>query len=161
MVAGMRSTLAAMGVDIVSEVAKSSIILSSDSVSEGEEFIADVMIAKLEDFLNQALKDGYKGLWASGDMTFEFGPRKDFSKLLEYELKLEEMMHRRKELCGVCQYHSDNLPKDAMRQGLLVHSHVVINETLTMFNPHYLSSSWPADLSTSSKLDEMITNICR
>lgn len=161
MVAGMRSTLAAMGVDVASEVSKSNIVLSSDSVSEGKEFIVDVMLAKLEEFLNQALKDGYKGLWASGDMTFEFGPQKDFSKLLEYELKLEEMIHSRKELCGVCQYHCDTLPKDAIRQSLLVHSNIVINETLTIINPHYLKSSWPTDLSTNNKLDEIITNICR
>lgn len=161
MVAGMRSTLAAMGVDVASEVSKASIVLSSDSVSEGKEFIVDVMLAKLEEFLNQALKDGYKGLWASGDMTFEFGPQKDFSKLLEYELKLEEMIHSRKELCGVCQYHCDTLPKDAIRQSLLVHSNIVINETLTIINPHYLKSSWPTDLSTNNKLDEIITNICR
>ncbi len=159
MVAGMCSTLVAMGVDIASEVSKTSIILSSDSVLEGEEFVVDVMLAKLEDSLNQALKDGYKGLWASGDMTFEFGPRKDFSKLLEYELKLEELMHRRKELCGVCQYHCDSLPKDAMRQSLFVHSGIIVNETLTMISPHY-RESWPADLDTSNKLDELITSIC-
>jgi hypothetical protein len=158
MVAGMCSTLAAIGVDVESELSKTSIILSSDT---GEEFNGDVMLAKLEDSLNQAMKDGFKGLWASGDMTFEFGPRKDFSKLLEYELKLEELFHRRKELCGVCQYHLDTLPMNAMRQSLLVHSNIVINETLTIINPHYMKSSWPTDLSTSNKLDEMITNICK
>ncbi len=159
MVAGLCSTLAAMGVDVAAVVSKNSIILSSDTLSPGEEFIGAVMLAKLEEYLDQALKDGYKGLWASGDMTYEFGPQKDFSKLLEYELKLEELIHRRKELCGVCQYHSDTLPKDALHQSLLCHSNIVINETLTIINPYYLKSSWPTDPRTSNKLEEMITNI--
>jgi hypothetical protein len=32
------------------------------------------MMAKLEDAVTQALADGYKGLWATGDMGWEFGP---------------------------------------------------------------------------------------
>jgi MEDS: MEthanogen/methylotroph, DcmR Sensory domain len=161
MVTGMCSTLAAMGVDVASEVASSRIILSSATASAFAEFNGDLMIAKIERFVNEALEDGYKGLWASGDMSFEFGPRKDFSQLLDYELKLEKLIYRRKELCGVCQYHCDTLPQDALRHGLLVHPTIVINETLTMINPHYLESFCPTDRSTSNRLDEMITTICR
>ena len=102
MVAGMRSTLAAMGIDIAAEIVKERLVLSSEPVSSGGDFDSKVMLDKLEDSLDQALKDGYKGLWASGDMTWEFGPGKDFSKLMEYELGLEEIFSRRKELCGVC-----------------------------------------------------------
>ncbi len=35
------------------------------------------MLHKLEDALDQALSDGYKGLWATGDMTWEFGSEKN------------------------------------------------------------------------------------
>lgn len=160
MVAGMRSTLAAMDID-VAELAKDSLILSSDTVSPGGNFDSDVMLGKLEDLLDQAMNDGYKGLWASGDMTWEFGPQKDFSRLMEYELGLEDIFHRRKELCGICQYHHDTLPRDAMRQSLLIHPTLVINETLKFVNPHYLRSNWPADLTTNGKLDEMIAELCR
>ena len=160
MVAGMRSTLAAMDID-VAEVVKDSLILSSDTVSPGATFDSEVMLGTLEDLLDQAIKDGYKGLWASGDMTWEFGPAKDFSKLMEYELGLEEIFHRRKELCGICQYHHDSLPRDAMRQSLLIHPTIVINETLKIINPHYLKSNWPTDSNTNEKLDEMIAELCR
>src|SRR6478752_4939357 len=81
MVAGMRSTLAAMGMDVTYEIAKARLVLSSEPVSSGNEFDCEMMLGKLEDFLDQALNDGYKGLWATGDMTWEFGPSKDFSKL--------------------------------------------------------------------------------
>lgn len=160
MVAGMRSTLAAMDLD-VAELAKNSLMLSSDTVTSDGIFYTEVMLGKLENLLDQAIKDGYKGLWASGDMTWEFGPSKDFSKLMEYELGLEAMFQRREELCGICQYHHDTLPRDAMRQSLLVHPTIVINETLKMVNPLYLKSNWPADSSTNEKLDEMIAELNR
>ena len=160
MVAGMGSTLAALGIDVASEIAKSRLVLSSEPVSPGREFNCEVMLSKLEHSLDQAINDGYRGLWASGDMTWEFGPERDFSKLLEYEFGLEELFRQRKELFGVCQYHRDTLPQDAMRQSLLVHSGIFLSDTLTRINPHYLKTSWPADQKTSCKLDEMITTLC-
>jgi len=156
MVAGMGSTLAAMGIDVASETAKARLVLSSEPVSLGGNFNTELMLGQLENALDQALNDGFKGLWASGDMTWEFGSAKDFSKLLEYELRLEEMFSKRKELCGVCQYHQDTLPQEVMRQSLLVHQSIVISDTLSRINPHYLKSAWPADLNISNELDEMI-----
>jgi hypothetical protein len=161
MVAGMRSMLSSIGMDVAMEIAKARVVLSSEPTFTDDKFNSTVMLAKLEDALNQAVNDGYKGLWASGDMTWEFGPSKDFSKLMEYEFGLEEIFKRRKELCGICQYHQDTLPHDALRQSLLIHPHIVINETLSLINPNYLKSSWPADSVTKNKLDEMITTLCK
>jgi len=114
MVAGMRSYLASTGSDVAQEVAKTNLVLSSETgVSSDGSFDADLMMHKLEDALDQALKDGYKGLFATGDMTWEFGGSKDkdsFNKLLEYEWRLEKLFRKRPELSGVCQYHSDTLP---------------------------------------------------
>ena len=157
MVAGMASTLAALGVDVAFEVKKTNLVLSSEPVSTNEVFKSEVMLRQLDDTLNQALNDGYKGLWASGDMTWEFGPAKDFSELMEYELGLEELFSKRKELSGVCQYHKDTLPQEAMRQCLLVHPGFVISETLTRINPHYLNSSWRVD---NYGLDKTIAALC-
>jgi hypothetical protein len=86
MVAGMRCYLAAGGLDVAYEVEKASLILSSDQrhLANGR-FDVDRMMCTLEGALEQALNDGYTGLWATGDMTWELGPEKDFSKLLEYE----------------------------------------------------------------------------
>jgi hypothetical protein len=36
------------------------------------------MIGMLEGALHQALNDGYQGLWATGDLSREFGPERDF-----------------------------------------------------------------------------------
>jgi hypothetical protein len=161
MVAGMRSTLSAMGIEVALEVSKTSLVLSSEPVSPDSGFDGEAMLRNLEDSLDQALNDGYKGLWATGDMTWEFGPGRDFSKLLEYEWGLEELFRRRKELSGICQYHQDTLPQDAMRQSLLTHPTIVINETLNRINPHYLRSARPVEMNTSHQLDEMIAALCK
>src|SRR5689334_19453136 len=95
MVAGMRSYLAAAGVNVAAEVEKGSLVLSFDQkhLVEGH-FDPDLMLHSLEEAVQLALSDGYKGLWASGDMTWEFGSMKEMAKLLEYEWKLEDLFRR-------------------------------------------------------------------
>jgi hypothetical protein len=161
MVSGMRSTLSALGTDVFDEVSKGRLVLSSNPVTKNGEFDVEQMLMELEDSLDKALNDGFKGLWASGDMTWEFGAKQNFSKLMQYEIKLEELMGRRDELCGICQYHCDTLPKDAIRQSLLVHRSIVVSETLSRVNPHYLKSAWPPDVSITSQLDHTIALLSR
>ncbi len=162
MVAGMRSCLASAGVDVASHVAENRLLLSSEPVSENEDFDIEQMLHKLEDALDQALKDGYKGLWASGDMTWELGSEKNFNKLLQYESKLEALFQKRKELLGICQYHYDTLPAQVLRHGLLMHRTVYINETLSRLNPHYISSDLPSEtVAANPLLDKMIADLCQ
>lgn len=139
MVAGIRSALAAIGVDVGGEVLQGRLILSSEPTAAADgSFDPDLMLHELEGALNQALSDGYQGLWATGDMTWELAAERDCAKLWDYEYRLEQLMRRRSELCGVCQYHRDTLPKDAVRQALLTHRAVFINETHSRLNPHYI-----------------------
>ena len=162
MVAGVRSSLAAMGVDVALEIAETRLVVSSEPVLEGDDFDIEQMLQKLEDELDQALKDGFKGLWASGDMTWELGSEKNFEKLLEYEWKLEALFKKRKELYGICQYHYDTLPQQAMRDGLLTHRTVFINETLSRLNPHCINSKLPSEKMTATLvLDKMIAELCQ
>ena len=161
MVTGLRSYMASTGVDVVSEIAKARLILSSEPVTRGRVFDIDGMLFKLEDALNQALKDGYKGLWATGDMSWEFGIEKDFRSLLEYEWRLEELFRRRPEISGICQYHQGTLPPQVMREGLIAHQSVFVNETLTRINPHHVASKFSDQRATNKELDEMITALCQ
>lgn len=162
MVAGMRSCLAALNIDVVYEIAEARLVLSSEPVASlQKEFDVDEMLARLEDALDQALEDGYKGLFATGDMTWEFGPGKNFEKLLEYESRLELMFRKRKELSGICQYHRDTLPHNVMKQGLQMHPAVFISETLSVLNPHYTTSRLSAtQMAMNPKLDDMLEAIC-
>ncbi|MBS1663371.1 MAG: MEDS domain-containing protein [Bacteroidetes bacterium] len=162
MVAGIRSYLFAAGVDVADEIAKTSLILSSDPnhLKDGH-FDVDSLLVMLEDTLNQALSDGYSGLWATGDMTWELGPDKNWEKLLEYEWKLEKFFHKYPGISGICQYHADTLPHEAICQGLLSHPALFINETLARVNPQYIPTDGPMkSVTPTADLDRTIQNLC-
>lgn len=162
MVAGIRSYLAAADVDVADEVAKVSLVFSSvqNHLVQGY-FDVDRMMSTLEDALDQALADGYNGLWATGDMSWEFGPQRDFSRLLEYEWRLEECFRKHPGLGGICQYHADTLPREVLRQGLLTHPSIFINETLSQINPHYLCADSDIDQAAMNpNLDSAIHRLC-
>lgn len=139
MVAGMRSYLAAAGIDVAEETARGSLVASSEqSLGSGYEFKVEIMIDGLRAALDRALDDGYSGLWATGDMAWEFGPQRDFSRLLEYEWRLEEFLASNPQMGGICQYRADMLPRTAMRHAVLSHRGIFVNETLSLLNPQYL-----------------------
>ena len=138
MVAGLRSQIAAAGIDVVDAVARGALVLSSeqDHLVNGE-FDSDAMLAKLARALRQALSDGYSGLMASGDMLWELGGERNLAKLLAYEIDLESLLETEPALCGICQYHRDILPASAAQVALFTHQSVYRNETLARLNPHY------------------------
>lgn len=163
MVAGLRSYLAAIGVDVLAEAAKSSLILSSDQrhLVHGR-FEVEPMLQLLSDSGAQALKDGYKGIWAVGDMTWELGPQHDFAKLLEYEWRLEDLLRKEPAISGICQYHVSTMPREAVRESLVTHSSIYINETLSRVNPHYVRTQTFSDMVAAHRpaLDEAIAELC-
>ena len=138
MVAGVGSLLYAAGTDVQHEVARGALVLASrhDHLVDGL-FVVDRLIQSLEAAVEKALADGYAGLFATGDMTWELGPQPDFSALVEYEWQLEQLFRRQPALSGICQYHRDVLPQQAVRDGVVSHGAVFINATLTRLNPHY------------------------
>ena len=146
MVAGLRSGLYAVGVDVERELARGALVLAADEAHlvDGR-FDVDRMIAMLDAAVLAALADGYAGLFATGDMTWEFGPEKDFSKLLQYEWRLEQLFQAHDALSGICQYHRDLLPREAVQDGLISHGSLFINETISRLNPHYVRAQALAD----------------
>ena len=114
----------------------------------------------LQDALKQALDDGLQGLWATGDMTWEFGPDKDFSKLLEYEWRLEEFFREHPQMGGLCQYHIETMPRKFLRHGVVSHPSIFINQTLSMINPIYrYSGSFERTQTEAPELDSFINRI--
>ena len=163
MIVGLRSYLAAAGLDVLEEIANGSLILTSGQshLHEGK-FDLDSMIQSLRDSLDEARDEGYAGLWASGDMAWEFGPEKDFTRLLEYEWRLEELFRERPDLCGVCQYLAGTLPEEYLRQGLVAHPSVFVSETLSRINPHYLSrESFSQQAADSSEVESAVRRLLR
>jgi len=139
MVAGMRAYLTSSGLDVHQAVVDGRLILSSshDHLVEGE-FDPQRMLQLLKEAYDGALKDGYAGLWASGDMAWEFGPGRDFDKLVQYERELEAVFHSHPNLHGVCQYHADVLPEEVVKSGRALHPAIYVNETLSRINADYV-----------------------
>ena len=135
---GMRTCLAAHGVDVELATRRGSLVFSSErrQLVHGH-FDVETMIKSLADALEQALHDGYAGLFATGDMTWEFGSGADFAQLVEYEWQVEDFLRAHSEISAICQYHADTLPAEVLRHGLATHPEIFINETLSLINPRF------------------------
>lgn len=138
MVAGMRWYLAAAGLDLAEHVDRGALVLSSDQGHlTGGKFDVEQMLGLLKDAVNQSLADSYAGLWAAGDMTWEFGHETNLDKLLEYERRLEDFMQLTPALSGICLYHRDTLPSHAIDTALATHRSVYVSASLSQLNPRY------------------------
>ena len=142
MIAGIRSYLMSSGLNVSEAVLQKRLILSSDRdhLVNGK-FDPERMLDLLKQAFDSALKDGHAGLWASGDMSREFGSAQDFGALVRYERALEEFFQAHPTMCGVCQYHADVLPAEVAEQGRALHRGLYVNETLSRLNPRYLAPS--------------------
>jgi hypothetical protein len=163
MVAALCSHLVGAAVDVAEEIKRGSLVLTSSQghLIDGRHFDVDRMIHSLEDALNQALRDGYEGLWTTGDMTWEFGSEGDFSKLVEYEWRVEQLLSSRPQLGGICQYHADKLPRSVVRHGLVTHRSLFINETLSRINPHYLPpEEFSPERSATPEIEAAVDLLC-
>lgn len=138
MIAGMRSYLAAADVDVAHETARGSLVFSAErpQLADGV-FNMDVLLKGLESELNRALQDGYAGLFATGDVSWEMGPNPDIPKLLEYERQLEAFSALHPEMKGICQYHAGSLPRVALQRALETHRALFLTENFSVANLHY------------------------
>ena len=141
MVAGIRAYLTSSGINVSEAIIQKRLILSSDQGHlVGNAFDPQRMMGLLEETHDAALKDGFSGLWASGDMAWEFGPARNFATLVAYERALERFFQSHPTISGICQYHEDVLPDDVVQHGLAVHPGIYVNETLSRLNPHYVAA---------------------
>lgn len=158
-VTGMRLCLQHLKVNVADEIAKTRLLLlSATAVSADGSFDVKLMISHLEDAVMQAVKDGFKGLFATGDMTWELGAQKEsFARLIDYEWRLEKLFHKHSALSGICQYHQDTLSPELVRVALLSHKAIFINDTLSRINSYYSESVPEAEqrvLQDAKELDE-------
>jgi signal transduction histidine kinase len=130
---GLRQT----GVDITSEMKRGALLFSSErSYLENGSFDPRAMINGLCELIDGAVRDGFEGLCATGDMKWELGPDENFNLLMEYEALLERVF-RDKPLMGICQYHRDVIPPRTLREALLSHRSAYIGDTLNRDNLFY------------------------
>jgi hypothetical protein len=162
MVAGMRSYLFALDVDVNAEVEAGNLIFSSDqSQLQNGAFDGALMLQRLEEAVCQALSGGWKGLFATGDMTWELGRDRDLQKLVDYEWELEKLFQKYPQAEGVCQYHLGTLPVDFVCNGLANHRAVYINQRLSHRNPSYIPSGGPRKaVAPPASLKYTVENLC-
>jgi hypothetical protein len=139
MVDGIRAYLTSSGLNVSEAVVEGRLILSSGQEHLiGDDFDPVHMLALLKEAHDQALRDGYAGLFATGDMAWEFGPARDYTRLEEYERGLDRFLQANPTMCGICQYHADVLPGEVLHSGLTLHPGIYENERLSRVNPRYL-----------------------
>jgi MEDS: MEthanogen/methylotroph, DcmR Sensory domain len=157
-----RSSLEAAGLDVAREEEKGALVVSSDQshLWDGR-FDVDRMLGSLNEAVNQALKDGYRALWATGDMMWELGGERNFEKLLEYELRLEEFIGLRPELSGICQYDRTTIPRGGIETALHAHRTVYVNDMLSRTNPFHMRADILRGQGQSSgeHVDEMLREL--
>lgn len=130
--------LSRKGVDTARERDRGSLVLSSDRshLADGK-FRPDAMVDGLCASIDEAVRDGFRGLCATGDMRWELGADENFDRLLEYEARLEQVF-REKPLWGICQYHRAMVPADAVHDALLTHRGAYVGDRLNADNLFYI-----------------------
>lgn len=138
MLAAMRAYLAESGLNVERAIESGRLVLSSDRnhLMNGR-FDLKSMLAGLKAALDEALNDDYAGLFATGDMSWEFGPDADFAELMDYEWQLEDFFEAHPQLSGICQYNAGVFPHEVTQQALTAHPAIFINDELSLPNPHF------------------------
>jgi len=132
------NALSSKGVSTTAEVKRGALVLSSDRshLVDGR-FDPGAMIDSLGSSVDEAVRGGFKGLCATGDMRWELGADENFTRLLEYEARLEQLI-RDKPLRGICQYHRGMVPAQAVRDALTVHRSAYVGSELNRDNLFYI-----------------------
>lgn len=134
----VESALSVKGVDTANEARRSALMLSSDRshLMDGR-FEPDLMVDNLSTAIDDAVRAGFRGLCATGDMRWELGADDNFGHLLRYEARLEQVF-RDKPLRGICQYHRGMVPAEAVRDALTTHRTAYVGHTLNHDNIFYV-----------------------
>lgn len=134
-IAMISAALSHQGIDVEREMSRGALIFSSER--ETGRFDPKAMIAMLTSMIDEALRDGFTGLCATGDMRWELGGDEAFEHLLEYEAMLEQVFKTRP-LRGVCQYHRSTVPPSALQDALRAHRSLYIGNTHNADNLFYV-----------------------
>ena len=154
MVRMVESALVASGVDCARETMSGALIMSSErNHLSGNKFEPRALIESLSESIDDAVRDGFEGLCATGDMKWELGPDENFDVLLEYEARLDQLF-REKPLRGICQYHRKVVPARAVREALVTHRSTYIGSVLNRDNLYYIPPELLLETRDSSKQGE-------
>ncbi|RLI75576.1 hypothetical protein DRO97_02985, partial [Archaeoglobales archaeon] len=99
-------------------------------------FDPDKMIELLKEAERQAIKEGYAGLRATGEMTWVFTRLPGVEKLIEYEAKLNYFFPKSR-CVAICQYNENKFDAEMLLDVILTHPKLIIYDSLCE-NPYYI-----------------------
>ena len=142
--------LVANGVNTIKETNRGALILSTDnSYLNSGSFEPKKMVDWLSQSVEDAVGAGFNGLCATGDMKWELGDDANFDHLAEYEARLEKLFQS-KPLRGICQYHRDIVPPQAIRNALATHRSTYVGTDLQTDNFFYIPPELILDTGSGS-----------
>ncbi|MFP5237425.1 MAG: MEDS domain-containing protein [Acidobacteriota bacterium] len=114
-----------------------SIITKRHAYLKNGDFDPDWMIDFLAQAVEEAKKEGFSAVRASGEMTWALGPAGDaHSRLVEYECKLDKFFAGY-DMSGICQYNRRRFRPQTLMHVIHTHSRVVFRGELCE-NPYYI-----------------------
>jgi chemotaxis family two-component system sensor kinase Cph1 len=133
-----RRALNLAGIDVDAEEKRGALILITkhDAHLKGGSFDPDKMINMLHQAVDDALKAGFAGLCAAGDMNWVLDEAPGTEKLAEYESRLNRFYASNNAL-GLCQYNRNTLPPEMLDHCIATHKHVRIEGPILLENPFY------------------------
>ena len=133
-----RDGLRAAGIHVEREEQRGALVLLTKETGhlKGGSFNAARMISMLSTAVEDALKDGFAGLCAAGDMTWLLDEAPGSEELAEYEALLNHFYRSHRAL-GLCQYNRRRLPAAILDHGIATHPTVRIAGPILLTNPFY------------------------
>lgn len=133
-----RRALTAAGIDAAAEERRGALVLLTKEHGhlKGGTFDASRMISLLRQAVEDALKDGFEGLCAAGDMTWILDEAPGSEQFAEYEALLNHFYTTHRAL-GLCQYNRRRLPAAILDHGMATHPVVRIDGPILLTNPFY------------------------
>jgi hypothetical protein len=132
-----RAALKRAGVDVFVAERRGALVLLTKHEAHlaGGKFDPDRMISILHQSVKDALKDGFEGLCAAGDMCWVLDGAPGTERLAEYESRLNAFYKKHRAL-GLCQYNRNTIPEPFLDHCIATHP-VVRVEGLALKNPFY------------------------
>lgn len=133
-----RAALKHSGIDVAAEERRGALVLVTkhEGHLKGGTFDPDKMISMLRAAVEDALKAGFTGLAAAGDMSWLLDEAPGSEKLAEYEARLNHFYKNHRAL-GLCLYNRTKLPEATLDHGIATHSHIRIEGPILLRNPFY------------------------
>ena len=145
------------GVDVDAATATGAlaIVTKYDAYLKNGAFDPDWMIAFLAQAVEDAKKEGFRAVRASGEMTWALGPVHGAdNRLFEYECK-RNLFLRGHDMGGICQYNRRRFRPETLMHVLHTHPRIVFRGEVCE-NPHYI----PPEI-IQGRSDEMLDPVCR